>query len=405
MGIANHDHAVTAMGSDSFSYDANGNQISRNVSGSSYTLGYDAENRLVSVTGAATATFVYDGDGNRVKATVSGTTTTYIGSYFEWTGSTSTMKKYYYAGGTRVAMRTGSSTINYLLGDHLGSTAITTNSSGVKSAEIRYYPWGTTRYTSGTTPTTFKFTGQRLESGIGLYYYGARCYDPSAGRFVQADSVVPMIVNHADKLIQISVMLIVDFHETSLLMQMNKLNQDNLSYKNIDDNQIKDKGLESALSRSNENDANHNDRGEEEQSNEDFEQLNKIGKSLEDKTSNSTQSDYKKPEPILTSINSTDFDRFAYTSNCPTRYTDPSGHCNVGEAIGGTLLLVGGGLVGAVGIVVFSTGAIALAGLQPEGLGGVAVGGIIGSTGLGIAGFGGYLLYQSGCIPGLPPKE
>ena len=66
-GDANHDHAVTAMGSDSYSYDANGNQVTRNVSGSSYTLSYDAENRLVSVTGAATATFVYDGDGNRVK--------------------------------------------------------------------------------------------------------------------------------------------------------------------------------------------------------------------------------------------------------------------------------------------------------------------------------------------------
>jgi hypothetical protein len=54
----------------------------------------------------------------------------HFGNYFEWTGSTSTMKKYYYAGGTRVAERTGSSTLNFLLGDHLGSTAITTNSSG-----------------------------------------------------------------------------------------------------------------------------------------------------------------------------------------------------------------------------------------------------------------------------------
>ena len=64
-GDANHDHAVTQMGSDTYSYDANGNQMTRNVSGSSYTLGYDTENRLVSVTGAATATFYYDGDGNR----------------------------------------------------------------------------------------------------------------------------------------------------------------------------------------------------------------------------------------------------------------------------------------------------------------------------------------------------
>ena len=51
---------------------------------STYNLGYDAENRLTSVSGAATATFVYDGDGNRVKATVGGVTTTYIGSYAEW---------------------------------------------------------------------------------------------------------------------------------------------------------------------------------------------------------------------------------------------------------------------------------------------------------------------------------
>ena len=110
------------MGSDSYSYDGNGNQVTRNISGSSYTLGYDAENRttnvqvahMVSVSGAATATFVYDGDGNRVKATVSGATTAYIGNYYEWTGSTSNMKKYYYAGATRVAMRTGSSTVNYL---------------------------------------------------------------------------------------------------------------------------------------------------------------------------------------------------------------------------------------------------------------------------------------------------
>ena len=156
-----------------------------------YHLTYDAENRLVSVSGGATATFYYDGDGNRVKATMGGTTTTYISSYYEWTGSTSTMKKYYYAGETRVAMRTGSSTLNFLLGDHLGSTAITANSNGVKSGEIMYYPWGTERYIYGTTPTTYHFTGQRLENLIGLYYYGSRWYDPYLNRWIQPDVIIP----------------------------------------------------------------------------------------------------------------------------------------------------------------------------------------------------------------------
>jgi RHS repeat-associated protein len=85
----------------------------------------------------------------------------------------------------------GISTINYLLGYHLGSTAITTNSSGVYSAETRYYPWGTTRYTSGTTPTTFRFTGQRIETSFGLYFYGARWFDPYLNRWIQPDVIIP----------------------------------------------------------------------------------------------------------------------------------------------------------------------------------------------------------------------
>ena len=198
-GDSNHKHAVTAMGSDTYSYDADGNQVTRYVGGSSYGLTYDAENRLVGVTGAATAIFVYDGDGNRVKGTVNGSTTFYIGNYFEWKTNTTDMKKYYYAGSTRVAMRTGSSTINYLLGDHLGSNAITTNSSGVRSTEIRYMPWGTTRYTYGSSPTTFQYTGQRIETSLGLLFYNARFYDPSLARFIQADSIVPGGVQGLDR--------------------------------------------------------------------------------------------------------------------------------------------------------------------------------------------------------------
>lgn len=58
---------------------------------------------MISVSGAATASFTYDGDGNRVKATVNGTTTTFVGGYYELTGSQVT--KYYLAGTQRVATR------------------------------------------------------------------------------------------------------------------------------------------------------------------------------------------------------------------------------------------------------------------------------------------------------------
>jgi RHS repeat-associated protein len=48
-----------------------------------------------------------------------------------------------------------------------------------------------TRYTTGTTPTTWRFTGQREDATIGLYFYNARYLDPALGRFTQPDTIVP----------------------------------------------------------------------------------------------------------------------------------------------------------------------------------------------------------------------
>jgi len=55
----------------------------------------------------------------------------------------------------------------------------------------RYTPYGQVRYQWGSLPTTYNFTGQRLDGDTGLLYYGARYYDPALMRFVQADTLVP----------------------------------------------------------------------------------------------------------------------------------------------------------------------------------------------------------------------
>jgi YD repeat-containing protein len=102
-----------ALGPEAFDagYDANGNMVGRLVEGGGQLLGWDAENRLVSVTQPDTvSTFVYDGDGNRVRSVVTGTqgvsTTVYVGGYYEWRDG-ATARSYYYHGGQRVAMRDG----------------------------------------------------------------------------------------------------------------------------------------------------------------------------------------------------------------------------------------------------------------------------------------------------------
>jgi len=81
--------------------------------------------------------------------------------------------------------------VYYLHGDHLGSTSLTTDSAGQKYAESRYYPYGQERWTSGALPMDFGFTGERKDSGFGLYDYNARYYSPYLNRFISPDSIVP----------------------------------------------------------------------------------------------------------------------------------------------------------------------------------------------------------------------
>ena len=71
------------------------------------------------------------------------------------------------------------------------SSLLVLDSAGNRVTELRYYPYGDTRYITSGQKTNYRFTGQRWDQGHGLYYYGARWYDPLIGRFMQADSIVP----------------------------------------------------------------------------------------------------------------------------------------------------------------------------------------------------------------------
>ena len=195
-------HAVSSLSNGwSYQYDANGNQTQRAVAARTYVLTYNVENQLVRVGGPATAAFGYDGDGRLVTATTSGTTTFYVGNYYEKTGST--VRKYYHHAGRPVAMRENgvlswprlAIALARLLTDQLGSTAMTLTASAAITGELRYEAYGETRYAYGTTSTKYRYTGQREESTIGLYFYDARWWDAASGRFVQAHATVPQAGN------------------------------------------------------------------------------------------------------------------------------------------------------------------------------------------------------------------
>ena len=145
-------------------------------------------------------------------------TTEFVGNYYEWNTQAGTGTSYYYAGGTRVAMRRNGA-VTYIIGDHLGSTQTTVNDSGVKVSEMRYKAYGEMRYSGPPTgtPTNYRFTGQQQSAALGLYHMGARWYDPYLGRWISPDPVCPTSMNGS----QFSLALTVSYAEMSVLSQLN----------------------------------------------------------------------------------------------------------------------------------------------------------------------------------------
>ncbi|MBI4208927.1 MAG: RHS repeat-associated core domain-containing protein [Deltaproteobacteria bacterium] len=79
----------------------------------------------------------------------------------------------------------------FYLTDHLGSTRVVTNPQGSALARHSYYPYGEVRNPlSESMETPHLFTGQEYDSAVELYYYGARYYEPSLGRFLSLDPLL-----------------------------------------------------------------------------------------------------------------------------------------------------------------------------------------------------------------------
>lgn len=75
-----------------------------------------------------------------------------------------------------------------------------TNDIGELLSQQQYKAWGETRSASENGVTKYQYTGQySYSSDFGLMFYNARWYDPSLGRFAQADSIVPGGVQGYDR--------------------------------------------------------------------------------------------------------------------------------------------------------------------------------------------------------------
>ncbi len=199
-------HALKTAGGSTYTYDNNGNMT--NASTTVFVWNYN--NQLTQLGLNGTSTYSYDYEGNRVKTVSGGVTTHYPNKYYDAAVSGTTTKNIY-AGDTLLATiefvpnpspspsPTPTPVTYYHHTDHLGSTAVVTNSLGTRAELVDYKPFGTL-VTDDTKPykDKHKFAGTILDTKTGLNYMGARYQDPRIGRFVSQDPVFLSVSNPED---------------------------------------------------------------------------------------------------------------------------------------------------------------------------------------------------------------
>ena len=143
-----------------YTYNARGQQVIRNLT----QLGY----RIHSV---------HDADGNRL-AEYQIDNTTVVSTL---------LQEYVWHDGVPVAVVDGQTDEVFLVRtDHIGRPVFATDTAGVKVWEATYLPFGGVHVSTGAN-IELRFPGQWFQAESGLHQNWMREYDPTLGRYIQAD--------------------------------------------------------------------------------------------------------------------------------------------------------------------------------------------------------------------------
>jgi RHS repeat-associated protein len=168
------------VGSTTVTYNYNQNNLLTTVSDKNFNARYDAAGRLRSTKSDTAPLTQYVYDGSDLIA--------------EYDGNGTLVRRYVHGPDVDeplVWYEIGSSAPKrYMIADERGSIMSVVRSSDATSmVHYRYDEYGTPTKISGTVDSAFRYTGQVYLADIKLYYYKARIYSPTLGRFLQTDPI------------------------------------------------------------------------------------------------------------------------------------------------------------------------------------------------------------------------
>ena len=186
--------AITA-----YTYDANGNQLTKISNEKTENFTYDVFDQLIGYTdGEDVASYTYDANGLRATKTVNGHTVGHVWDgnqqiiadvdetgpysakcYFFGAGITA---KYNYANGVK-------SDYNYYRKNAHGDVVSITDASANNVKTYRYDAFGVEKNIDESDVNVFRYCGEYFDTESDTIYLRARYYSPDNGRFITRDSV------------------------------------------------------------------------------------------------------------------------------------------------------------------------------------------------------------------------
>ena len=181
-----------------YSYDANGNQITKITADKTETNTYDSLNQLIGFTdGKTTASYKYDVDGLRISKTVDGHSIDQIWNdnkqiAVDADGSNPYKAQIYIRGTNLLAgcefVQAVKSDYTYYTQNAHGDVVNLTDNNGAVTKTYQYDAFGVEKNIDDTDTNAFRYCGEYYDKETATIYLRARYYSPSTGRFISRDS-------------------------------------------------------------------------------------------------------------------------------------------------------------------------------------------------------------------------
>jgi RHS repeat-associated protein len=194
----NASNELTATSNASYTYDSNGNTLTKTVGSNTTAYAWDYENRLTSVTlpgTSGTVTFKYDPFGRRVEKSSSAATSVFAyddKNPIEETNASGAVMARYTGTSDEVdqplaMLRSGAT--SYYEQDGLDAITSLSNTAGALAQTYTFDSFGKQTASSGSLTNPFQYTAREFDPETSLYYYRARYYDETLGRFITEDPI------------------------------------------------------------------------------------------------------------------------------------------------------------------------------------------------------------------------